>query len=279
MRNKVLLASFAVLLLILTVSSVSVDADDTSAAYYIDGYVADATKMPKEGVTVSVADRNNTWKYQEKTNKDGYFRVGAGANTNLVISFTMDGYTAITCPNTTFLPGSEYLVLNLSKATYSSATRTYTITGSVEDMQCAIVGVSDGDVIGVVSFDGTPIKGALVVLRSTSGRTHAVYTDERGAYTVTCPTGVYSLSAGGKGFERSEEQTVNVSAGIPYTANVTLVKSELTNYYGLDAAHILMLVGAILGIMLAFTAWFLSRRTNRPNGLEIIDDSEEDEFR
>ncbi|MCL1810762.1 MAG: carboxypeptidase-like regulatory domain-containing protein [Methanomassiliicoccaceae archaeon] len=280
MRNKLLLVSFVVSLLVLTVSFTSADAEDpvSLSNYYVEGFVADTGRVPMEGVTVSVMDRNGTV-FHGETNGSGFFSVGIATNSGLMISFTTFGYSMVTCPNTTFPPGSEYMSINLSGVKYNSATRTYTLTGTIEDMQCAIMKTSDGTVRGQVTFGTTPVKNATVTLVPVNGEgTYSSHTGDSGHYEIVCPTGTYTLTAGSQGFNQSDAFQVNVT-GSPSTVNVTLVKSELKKHLGLDMAHVLMLVGAIVGILLAVAAWFIGRRMNGSNSLEIIDDSvpEEDD--
>ncbi|MDR2698935.1 MAG: carboxypeptidase-like regulatory domain-containing protein [Candidatus Methanoplasma sp.] len=277
MRNKLLLASFAVLLLVLIGSPMSAGADDPF--YKIEGYVADTSGMSMEGVTVSVAvaGTDGSSAFQGVTDAVGFFSVGAAANTNLTISFAVFGYRVLTCPNVSIQQGSDYHSLNLTTATYASATRTYTITGPVGAMQCAIMIASDGDVRGTVSFDKAPIRNATVTFTPASGgTTHTAHTDDRGYYEITCPIGTYAMTASSQGFNRSDPITVDVKVSLS-TVNVTLEKSELRKYLGMDAAHILMLVGVILGMMLAVAAWLLGKHMNRPHSLEIIDDSAEED--
>ncbi|MDR1954513.1 MAG: carboxypeptidase-like regulatory domain-containing protein [Candidatus Methanoplasma sp.] len=291
MRDRFLLAIIALVLLIpMTsfVSSASAGADlaaapTATANYYIEGYVAEGGgtgKIPMKDVTVTITD-NLSLTYQNTTDANGFFSIGIGTNTNLMISFKIYGYTIITCPNTSVQSGTDNLILDLSTARYNSATHTYTITSSVDDMQCAIMAASDGIVRGVVSFDGGPIRNAAVSLIPTDRAwTLTTHADSRGYYEITCPTGTYIVTASSRGFDKSEGISVNVTSS-PSTVNVTMEKSELKKYLGLDAAHILMLIGVIVGIMLAAAAWFLSKRMNGPHPLERVDDSaiEDDDIR
>jgi len=256
---------------------------DTASNYYIEGYVADTSRMPMEGVTVSVTDSNGI-SSQSDTDANGFFSVGVASVTGLSISFTVYGYSVITCPNTSIQQGSDSLLLNLSKATYNSLTRTYTITGSITDMQCAIMGASQGTVKGQVTYGTTAINGATVTLspadKVPDGTSYSANTDSGGNYSITCPTGTYTLTASGQGFDPSNAVAVKVTSS-PSTVNVTLEKSVLKKYAGMDVAHLLMLIGVAVGIILAAAAWFLSRRMNGPHGLEIIvdDEEEDDDFR
>jgi len=283
MRYKLLLVLATISLLVLVIPFASSNADDTSVApnYFIQGYVADIGKMPMAGVTVSITDSTGL-AFQNETDENGFFSVGVASNTGLQISFTTFGYTAITCPNTSSLQGSDYLALNLAKASYNTSTHTYTITGSIADMQCAIMVASNGVIKGQVSFGTTSIKDANVTLKpavdtpASGGGGYTAQTDSNGYYEITCPTGTYNLTVSRQGFNQSDTIPVKVT-GSPSTVNVLMVKSELKKHLGLDNAHVLMLVGVVVGIMLAVAAWFLSRRMNGPHRLEIIDDSEDED--
>ncbi|MCL1978740.1 MAG: carboxypeptidase-like regulatory domain-containing protein [Methanomassiliicoccaceae archaeon] len=282
MRKRLLLALFAVALLALTLSASPVNADETTVSkYYIEGHVADTNRVALEGVIVTIVEKNTLITQYGVTDAEGHFRVGVAINTDLMISFTCSGHKFVTCPNTSFPSdsnNSNYLNLDLSKAAYDNATRTYTITGPVENMQCAIMVAFDGIVNGIVSSESGPIKNAVISLAPTEAGVKypdSVRSDDSGRYQIKCPTGTYTLTVGCQGFNKSDAYSVTVSEN-PSTVNVTLEKNELKKYLGLDAAHILMLIGVILSIMLAVAAWFQSERMRRPNSLEIVDDSAED---
>ena len=277
MKYGVLLAFVAVLVLIPLVSPMSDGADETPMNYYIRGYVADTDRNPMEGVEVSVTDAYGT--YSADTDEAGLFSVGTTYNTNLTISFSFSGYTLLTCPSSTSPSGSDPLTLSLSGATYDSRNRTYTLSTSVNDMRCTIMKASQGVVTGQVFAGTTPITGATVTLTPSVGGEDAfsASTDDRGYYEVTCPTGEYLLSVSRQGFNPNDPFTVIVTEIEGSPKDVQLVKTELKKYLGLDVAHILMLIGVIVSILVAVAAWFLSKRMNRPHGVEIIDDSPEEE--
>jgi hypothetical protein len=282
MKKKLLLALIAASLLVPMISLAPSGTDSaTTSGYSIQGYVAEADRTPMEGVVVTVIDGTG-YTSQSETNDAGLFDVPVNANTGLQISFTVFGYTAVTCPNTTYQAESEFFLLNLSKAAYNNSTRTYFITDTSTDAQCVIMMPSAGIVRGYVSSEQSPVKNATVTLVPSSEvkTTYTAHTDNNGYYELTCPTGAYTLTVGGQGFDESEAYEVKVT-GSPVTVNVIVEKSDVKRYLGVDTAHLLMLIGVIVGILLAVAAWILSRRMNRPHGVEIIDDSveEEDEFK
>jgi hypothetical protein len=265
----------------------------STSNYYVTGYVADSDRNPMEGVTVSISNPDGQGPpFTGNTDTDGFFNIVIPSDktlvsyTGLTISFNVYGYTAINCPNTT-LPNkdSDYFILNLSKATYSNVTKTYTLTGSVTDMNCVIMKATTGTVIGQVQVLGESrqIKNATVMLTTVAdeGTDKAIYssnTDEHGYYSIICPTGTYVVTSTCQGFIETNAGTVTVTdSDNPSTKNIAMEKSELTMHFGLDTAHLLMLIGVIVGILVAIAAWFLSRRMNRSHGLEIFDDSEEED--
>ena len=285
MRNKSILILAAVsLLMLIPFVSVLEGAEATSAAatnYSIQGYVSDINWVPMEDVAVSIMDGQGKV-YNDHTDATGFFSVSVPSNTGLSISFSAFGYVVVTYPN--ILPPisdtSNYRPLDLSKATYSVSTSTYTITGSIASAQCAIMKISLGTVKGHVTSNSNPIRGSTVTLTPADAtasvpenNTLTATTNAQGYYELTCPVGNYALIVSGQGFKQSDPVPVTISSG-PLTIDVTLEeKNVLKKYFGMDTAHLLMLIGVIVGIILAVVAWFLSRRVNKPHGLEIIDDS------
>lgn len=286
MRNKVLLvlAAISMIMFVMPFASDSV-ADAPASNYYIQGYVANIKAEPMEGVTVSVADGLGNISSGD-TDSAGLFTVGISANYGLSISFTAFGHLTVTCPNTSPLQGSEYRALSLSKAQYNSGTRTYIITGTVADMQCAIMIAEGGTVKGHVTFGSNPVKNATVTLTPfgndplPKGIDYTGRTDSHGYYEIRdCPVGNYTLTVSNQGFHQSDAYNVTVSE-TPTTVNVKMVKSTMRTHLGMDTAHLLMLIGVVVGIILAVAAWFLSKRMNMPrgpHGVEVIDDSGEEE--
>jgi len=278
------LAPVAVLLLALSVMpAASAHADEgDSANYYIEGYVSDTGWKPMGGVTVTVY----TWIgpfTSGVTNADGFFSVGVGVNTGLEIDFSVRGYTVIACPNATFRQDSERLALSLSGVAYNNATHTYTVTGTIGDRRSAIMTATEGTIEGSVMFSGGPVKNAAVSLIPTDvGEIYTGHTDNDGKYRIRCPTGIYALTAGGQGFNTSERAVVTVTGTEPgdntpalQQAPITLEKTELRKYLGMDAAHALMLAGVMVGVLLAAVAWHLSKRSGGTFYFELFDDSEE----
>jgi len=283
MRYALLPALFMVLLLVPAATAFVSDGADPITGpnnYYIQGYVADTSKAPMEGVTVYVMDGSGNTT-QGVTDGTGFFSVGVAVNTGLSISFVAFGYTAITCPNTTAIQGSDFLSLDLASlpiSAYNSSTHAYTLPGTVADMRCAIMVASNGVLRGQVVTGDRAVNDATVTLAAVvDRRIFTAHTDSEGRYSITCPTGTYSVSASGQGLKGTEPVTVTVS-DTPATLNIAMEKSPLKKYLGMDIAHVMMLLGVIVGIVLVAAAWFLSRRLNGPRGLEIINEDEEDDY-
>jgi|GEM_PF-932388 len=286
MKNKLLLVLMAVALLVpvaTLVSSSSEGADPVVPPFYcVEGYVTDTEKNPKSGVSVTIKDtRAGGASYPSAiTDTGGYFSIVVAYNTNLSISFNIQGYEIISCPNTVRQPDGT-LSLNLATAQYTSASRTYKITSDADGMQTAIMAPTSGTLNGVVSYVNGPIRNVTVTIweQDVERPYKEVRTNDRGFYEIKeCPTGFYYISARGDGFLSSEREELNVTTGTQ-TKNITMVMIDQPKILGLDYAHLFMLIGVIVGILLAVSAWFLSKRMNEAHDFEVIDDTVEEQKR
>jgi len=278
MEKRIVLVIFTVALLSFTLSAASVDgADNDPAQYHIEGYVLEAGgNHPKPDVTVTLRDSLGNTRVAI-TNESGFFSLPAQTNTNLQIMFEAYGYSLSSCPCTAVLPGIDFLSLDLSKASYNSITRTYMITSDPSGLQCAIMGATSGKIMGTISYNGGTIDGATITLRPLSGDpAYTATTDFRGFFEISCPIGSYTLVVNRTGFDTSAPITVEIGRN-DVIQLVTLEKSDVNKYMGLDLAHLLMLIAVCLGLSLAALAWILSNRMNRPDRPGIIDDSIDEE--
>jgi hypothetical protein len=287
MKKTLLLAVIALALLVPLVSTVAPDSDgaDTVAAtnFFVEGWVAEGGglgKVPVEGVLVTITDGSGA-AYDATTNSSGYFRIGISTPSNLKISFDLYGYMIISCPNTTAQAGSDAFILNLTSSTYTNATRTYRITSEIDGMQSAIMSPITGSVTGFVLYEKGPVKNINVTLTTTSASKQVQYsskTDDSGYFEIKCPVGAYALTTSGQGFRHNDKMDVDVTSGTKTLDNITIEKSAQQKHLGMDLAHLLMLIGVIVGILLAASAWLLSKRMNEPDHIEVFDDrAEEDE--
>jgi len=280
MRYKLLLAFAALLVMVPFASFLAEDSDGAVAPRYdITGYVADTRGEPITDVELEIIVTGNGETYFGTYNpSNGFFLVNVGATTNLIIKFKAHGYTAISCPNSP--KQQDGFALTLTKAAYSVTTRTYTITSSIADGNYVIMRASTGEVAGHISYGAGPVKNATVTLTpTTDGSVYTTSTDENGNYWIpSCPTGTYNLTVSRQGFNPyTQTELVNVTDGATTTRNITMEKSEQERHFGMDTAHLLMLIGVVVGILMAVAAWLVSKRMNGPNRVEIFDDSTEDE--
>jgi len=284
MKNRLLLALIALALLVPLVALAAPLSDGagepvTSPNYRYEGYVVDTAKKPMGGVTVTIAENRLGGIFEKGvTNEDGLFSIVLASSMNLKITFEIRGYRIISCPNTVLQPDGT-LTLNLSTAQYNSAARIYTLTTDKDGMQPAIMSATFGTISGIVSYEKGAIKDMIVSIKvpGADNNYREARTNDSGFYEIKdCPIGSYLITAGGQGFNQSEYEEVNItSSGL--TKNITLIKSDLPKYLGSDLAHILMLVGVIVGMFLAAAAWFLSKRMNEPHHIEVFDDTVEEE--
>ena len=278
MEKRIVLAIFAVVLLSFTLSAAEVDgADNDPAQYHIEGYVLDAGgNVPKPNVTVTLKDSLGNTRVAI-TNESGFFSLSTQTSTNLQILFEAYGYSLSSCPWTTVLPGTDFLSLDLTKVNYNSITRTYMITSDALGTQCVIMSATAGKVTGTISYVDGVVNGATITLSPLEGDSvYTATTDSKGFFEIVCPIGSYTLIVNRVGFETSAPITVEISRN-DNIQSVTLKKSDVNEYMGLDIAHILMLIAVCLGLSLAALAWILSNRMNRPDRPGIIDDSIDEE--
>jgi len=284
MKNRFLLVLMVIALLVpvaVLVSSSSEGADPVAPPFYgVTGYVTDTERNPMKEVSVTIMDsRAGGASYPtEITNDEGFFRIVVAYYTNLSISFDCKGHEIISCPNTV-RQSDGTLSLNLATAQYDSSKRTYQITSDADGMQTAIMAKTNGTIIGVVSYANGTIKNATVsIWEPDEERPYKeVRTNDRGGFEIEkCPTGLYYISARGDGFLSSEREEIKVTSST-ITKNITLERIDQPKILGMDYAHLFMLVGVIVGILLAVSAWFLSKRMNEEHEFEVIDDTVEEQ--
>lgn len=281
MKGRILLIALSVFIVISALPFAISDDADGAGEYHIKGYVVECMatgNVPLSGVEVSITEQSAVVSI-DKTDETGEFDVIVGSNSDLRIKFSAEGYTLRFCMGVTNV-GTEDMLLDLENADYDASTGTYTITSGPEGLQCAVMMATEGTVVGTVIYSEGSVEGATVTLTSKNdpGIKHSGTTDSHGRYSIKCSTGDYTLKVECKGFESSEPIDVSVSSGTTPVPQTSLKKAELSEYMGLDVAHVLMIVGVILGIMLALLAWHLSRRlATSPESASIIDDSEEEE--
>lgn len=276
MKYKLLLAFVAMLVVVPFASFMSGGADGAAAPTFdITGYAADTGGEPIKDVELIITVTAGGVEYEANYNKvNGFFSVNVGTNAGLSIKFTAHGYTAITCPSGTKQTDGSF-TLNLSKATFNAATRTYSITDSIFSGQYVIMRASTGEVAGHVTYVSGGVKGATVTLTpTTEGASYSATTDDNGDFRMpACATGTYFLTVSRQGFISYEQADVSVKEGQNVLSTIVLEQSEQQGHMGMDTAHLLMLIGVIVGIVIVIAAWFLSRRMNGPNRVEIFDDS------
>ncbi len=245
---------------------------DGATTYTIEGYVVTANSegnVPLEGVEVTVIYNNVT--YYDITDDTGMFIMeGIPAITDLQIMFTLSGYTLRSCPNITSQEESDYYTLDLTNAT-NLGNNTYMITSEADGMQPAIMSQTSATLTGTVSYSGGYIEGATITLISAdTSRKYETYTDSDGTYSITCPTGDYELTVSCNGFISSEKETVTVSENMD-AIDITLAENNHDNFFGMDAVHMMLILGVLFGLILSFTMLAVSHR--KIKNFSIVDDT------
>jgi len=290
MKGKIFLSLFAVSLLLMAIPMSMTDASiSTTTNYYIEGYVVEANaseNIPLEGVTVTITYSDGT-SSSDDTDSNGFFSVSVTTTIGLTISFTAYGLTLRSCPHTTPIEDSDNYTLDLTidnynygtHKDYNSSTHTYTITGTADSTQPALMRSTTASLNGKITYNNElAVIGAKVKIVSIStNEPYTGTTDESGQFRIECPTGWYAVTVYCNGFEDSVTVTVNVTNDST-SILIPMHKSAVSQYFGFDLAHLLMLIGVCLGLILAAIAWLISRRMkNNPKSTVVMDEDPSDE--
>ena len=290
MKGKIFLSLFAVSLLLMAIPMSMTDASISATTnYYVEGYVVEANSsdnIPLEGVIVTIMYPDGKLSSDE-SDSNGFFSVSVTTTIGLTISFTAYGLRMIACPHTTPIEDSDNYTLDLTIGNYNtetyhdynSSTHTYTITGTADSTKAAFLIATIASLNGKVTYnDEQAVSGAKVKIVSTStNKPYEGTTDESGQFKIKCPTGWYAVTVYCNGFDDSSTVTVNVTNDST-SILIPMYKSAVSQYFGFDLAHLLMLIGVCLGLILATTAWLISRRMkNNPKSTVVMDDDSSDE--
>lgn len=277
MRSKTLIAA-VVLVFIMTAMPIAADNEDSTGAsttYYITGYVVEALQSensPLKDVSVSIF-YNNTVTSSDVTDEHGFFSIAVTSTDNLQIKFEKDSYTVRAAPDCfQEQEGSSYCLLDLAGITPKN--NTYLVTSSYTGLHCVIMGSTTGYISGSVSYTGGSVIGATVTLVSASTSTkYVLTTDEDGTfYLSSCPTGNYYMSVTCNGFNSSGTIQVTVSDDTEPQL-ITLTKADITLFLGMDAAHFLMALGVLFGVLISISMILLTR--HKTTSISVVDDTPE----
>ena len=282
MKRIFLLVLLAAFILVPSVSLLNDSNVDAATEYHIQGYVGvpSVESTPLEGVTVTVEDgRGSEYNSSVVTDSSGFFNITTTSNTGLAISFDITGYTISSFPGIPLPRGTTSVPLDLTKFAYNSTNQTYTITGNVDNGQCVMMVNTEGKITGRVTYSDGPVKDATVTFTPVSGgSSFSTGTDNGGYYSGSLPTGLYYLTVSRQGFDPSDSYQVNITEGqVATTQDIMMKKANIGTHFGMDTPHILMLIGVVVGILMAVATWFLRKRLNGPNRVEIFDDNEDNE--
>ncbi len=267
------MAAVAVFLMVSALPFAAADTSEGAEIYYIEGYVVTHNpegNAPLKDVRVDIL--NGSVITTATTGETGLFSVQAGSKTDLLIQFTLPGYSLVSCPNVSKKIGSEYYSLDLKNATFDGVNR-YMITSDITGLQCAVMGLSKATVTGTVIYDSGFVSGANVLLVSMNNHKFETVTDSKGNYHIECPTGDYDLTVNCHGFHNSDTFVVKVTDNMS-PVNVVLEKTPVKTFFGLDAVHLLMLLGVIFGLTVTAMVVVLSRH---PDASKLLDTKTEED--
>lgn len=274
------LGAFILLLIAMLVAAPIVVSDNSDAfdQYTIDGWVVEGGaegNIPLDNVSVSIAVDGKILN-SVKTNKDGYFKVIVNQTNDLEIMFSKDGYTLSSCPNTSRIPESTFLNLDLTNV--PNVDGTYTITSNAADSSCAVMIASEGNFKGTINYENGTVRDAKITLTYVSDPTlkYSTKTDMSGNFEFdNCKTGTYTYTVERAGFQTYVGEIVIVSGNI--TKSIIIDEKPVPTYLGLDLPHLLMAIAIVIGLALAVMVWRLNRR-NDPHIDYLIDDDDDYRF-
>jgi len=116
-----------------------------------------------------------------------------------------------------------------------------------------IMATAEGTISGIVTHNGNPIRGATVEAVDHEGdvvRTER--TDDEGRYSMTLPTGTYTIIAGSS-FHYSKTVTVSLEYHGEAIEDIDFeltARSGTTYLFNFDLPHSLMLIGGIVGLLM-----------------------------
>lgn len=229
-----------------------------------------------EGVKVTLSSGESTF-----TDSHGLFSIGVEETDGLKISFDMQGYTIIQVPNTLEYDHDSTYSVNLPEPVGTpDGPKYYWLTddlskhsGSITDAQKVLMNAATTTFsVNVLKADGSAISGAQVILLSTTDVNKIAYkgfTNSDGVCVFKDATvGTYYLKVKCSGFENFGPITLD---NLHEDETVAMKSVSAKKIMGLTIVHILMLVGAGVGMLLTVAAYLLYRKAeNHPDrmGLE-----------
>lgn len=162
--------------------------------------------------------------------------------------------------NLTLAPG-EYAV-TASRALYKSAERTITIVAGEETLADFALEAVRGWIAGTVTDkgSGSPMRGVLVEVVSSTGATTPTTTNVQGEYNVTVAPGTYTVRATSSGYRTETRTGVAVEDG--RTTRIDFALTAIVAPSGIDALTVGGIgLGAVIAI--AIIAALIARRRRK----------------
>ena len=263
--------------------------DPTSDEVTFYGYVSNLSDQERNtplagvNVTLCVGDQE-TDAATVTTDEDGRFEFQTtySPDGTYYLLFSYDGYTVRSLPDLSMSMDEEGYVQFQLRADMLDEEGKYRLTGTADGPHAIVMVITTGSIYGnVYGDDGAPVSGATVSIVSDKGQTYTAGTDGNGYFQFTCPYGTYSMTVSCNGFGSSTVDSVSTDHGRAYS--ITLEKNTSEVFLGLDSAHAMLVMGAILLVAFLLVVAFLVRRSDHPDSNITVendlDPSSEDEIR
>ncbi len=242
---------------------------------YISGYIYEPRSSgnePIEGVTVTVKmtlSDGTTSRITATTGSDGRFdaNVTSGFDSSATYSILLayEDYTVRSLPQafSTTTDSEGYYTVTLPSSVTENENTYYLLTDDMSQssgsyMRVVLMTSTTSTLTVTVMYEGDYISGAKVTISSTDG-SNTEESNSRGiAQFSNVSVGEYVITIKADGFD-DYKSTVTVGEG-GKSVDAKMTEKTHTHYlWGFDLAHVMMLGGLLVGILMAVAAWALHR--------------------
>ncbi len=261
--------------LILADGSDADDGDTETGQTYISGYIYEPRSSGNEaieGVTVTVKmtlSDGSVTRYSSTTDSDGGFDInvtsGFDSSATYSVLFAYQDYTVRSLPQafSTTADSEGYYTVTLPSPVTENENTYYMLTddmsqSSGSDMRVVLMTSTTSILTVTVIYGSDFISGAKVTISNDDG-SNTEESNSRGiAQFSNVSVGTYTITIKADGFE-DYKSTVTVGEG-GTSVDAKLTERTHTHYlWGFDLAHVMMLGGLLVGILMAIAAWALHR--------------------
>ncbi len=264
--------------LILADGSDADDGDTETGQTYISGYIYEPRSSGNEaieGVTVTVKmtlSDGSVTRYPSTTGSDGGFDInvtsGFDSSATYSMLFAYQDYTVRSLPQafSTTADSEGYYTVTLPSPVTENENTYYMLTddmsqSSGSDMRVVLMTSTTSTLTITVIYGSDFISGAKVTITNKTNEDDSRTEESKSggiAQFSSVSVGEYYITIKADGFD-DYKSTLTVGEG-GTSVSVNLTEKTHTHYlWGFDLAHVMMLGGLLVGILMAIAAWALHR--------------------